>query len=256
MPTITLRAPRERARSSGAGAFLGLADDGRQYWVKVPGNLQGNQVLVNEVIVGELGILLGAPVRERALVLVPAALTSWSDFPIRRSSTALVAHASLHVPGAVDDDELRYTKRDDNARRQAAMAGLWDLCVGEDPQWLYETGARYSMWSYDHGLWFTTGEGDWDGDVLARLVDTDGALAEVPAGVNTERFRELADSIERLSVEMLLTVVSQVPVEWEADDRNLEAMAWFIFRRRAQVAQRLRRRAETPPGAHTTGSPT
>ena len=89
--TTSVRAPRERAQSSGAGAFLALADDGRQYWVKVPGNEQGNQVLVNEVIVGELGRLLDAPVRERVLVTIPAAITGWAEFPIPSSARPLLA---------------------------------------------------------------------------------------------------------------------------------------------------------------------
>jgi len=252
-PTATLRAPIVRAQSSGAGAFLGLADDGRQYWVKVPGNEQGEQVLVNEVIVGELGKLLGAPVRERTLLSVPPGVTRWDGFPRSASATPLVAHGSLHVPGAVDDDDLRYTKRDDNARRQAVMIGLWDLCLGEDPQWLYETTAAYSMWSYDHGLWFTTGEGDWDGAVLEQLVDVDGTLQDPPRGLDRQTLLSFADKVTDLTPDELLSVVSAVPVEWGTDDRNLEAMAWFLFCRRGPVADRLRRLAAVPSGERSTG---
>lgn len=240
--------------SSGAGSFLGLADDGRQYWVKVPGNDQGNQVLTNEVIVSEVGLLLGAPVRERVLVNVPQAVCAWSEFPVRGAAGPLLGHGSHHVAGAVDDDELRYTKRDDNARRQAAMAGLWDLCIGEDPQWLYETGAAYSVWSYDHGLWFTTGEGDWDQGVLERLVDTVSPIPKLPAGVNRDRMREVADLIDNLTPEQLLTVVSAVPVEWGTDDRDLETMAWFLYSRRRRVAERLRKRAEPTSGDQKVGT--
>lgn len=251
MATVKLRAPRQRALSSGAGAFLGLGDDGRQYWVKVPGNEQGNQVLVNEVIVGELGRIVGAPVRERVLVTVPPGITTWDRFPVRPSTSPLLAHGSVHVPGAVDDDDLRYTKRDDNARRQAAMIGLWDLCVGEDPQWLYETTAAYSMWSYDHGLWFTTGEGDWDEAVLMRLMDVDGSFPRPPRGLDTSALHSVANEIASLTPEVLLTVMSAVPVEWGTDDRDLEAMAWFLFRRRGSVADRLRRLAADPVGKAT-----
>ncbi|MFV0320333.1 MAG: hypothetical protein ACK5IN_08250 [Microbacterium sp.] len=254
-PTVTIRAPRERALSSGAGAFLGLADDGRQYWVKVPGNAQGNQVLVNEVIVAEVGRLIGAPVRERALVRVPSSVAAWSEFPVRGVVGPLVAHASHHVPGAVDDDELRYTKRDDNARRQAAMAGLWDLCVGEDPQWLYETAASYSVWSYDHGLWFTTGEGDWDRNVLERLADVDSRIPKLPAAVSRERLSEVADVIDELTPDQLLTAVSLVPVEWGTDDGDLETMAWFLYSRRRPVAERLRKRAEPASGDQRIRTP-
>lgn len=254
-PTISLRAPRQRALSSGAGAFLGIADDGRQYWIKVPGNAQGSQVIVNEVIVGELGRMLDAPVRERALIAIPAALSRWGSFPIGAQRVDLVAHGSLHVPGAEDSDDLRYTRRDDNARRQAAMLGLWDLCVGEDPQWLYETTAEYSMWSYDHGLWFTTGEGDWDTDVLENLVNVDGSFSGSVPGLDKTALLSMADRIEALGPEDLLSVVSGVPVEWDTDDRDLEAMAWFLFCRRGPVADRLRGRAGRSGGkstGHTT----
>ncbi|GAA3773889.1 hypothetical protein GCM10022240_27180 [Microbacterium kribbense] len=243
-----IRAPRERARSSGAGAFLALGANGNQYWVKVPNNGQGSQVLVNEVIVGEVGKLIGAPVRERVLVTVPPGVTTWSDFPVAASSVPLLAHGSLHVPHAVDDDELTYTRRDDNARRQAAMLGLWDLCVGEDPQWLYETTAAYSVWSYDHGLWFATGEGDWDAAVLNKLLHVDASFPHPPKGISVRALRETATRISSLTSGELLTAMSAVPVEWGTGDEDLEAMAWFLFSRREPVAHRLNKLAAAASG--------
>lgn len=251
--TTSVRAPRERAQSSGAGAFLALADDGRQYWVKVPGNEQGNQVLVNEVIVGELGRLLDAPVRERVLITIPAAITGWAEFPIPSSARPLLAHGSLHLPNAIDADELRHTRRGQNTERQAALVGLWDLCVGEDPQWLYDTSAADAVWSYDHGLWFTTGEGDWDEGVLAKLLDVVATLPNIPRAIDKPRLRAMAADIRGLTPEALLSVMSAVPVEWGTDDRDLEAMAWFLFRRRGPVADRLERRADDRSDRQPTG---
>lgn len=246
--TITIRAPRERAQSSGAGAFLALADDGRQYWVKVPNNPQGNQVLVNEVIVGELGRVLGAPMRERALVKVPVSVTQWDDYPVQASTTPVLAHASLHVPSAEDADDLHYTKRDDNARRQAAIAALWDLCVGEDAQWLYDTASSYTIWSYDHGFWFATGEGDWNAHVLARMLAVASPLADLPRAVDSGEFLRMADAIDTLTPAVLLGIMSEVPVQWGTGDEDLEAMAWFLFNRRTSVAERLRKLAAVSSG--------
>jgi len=227
---------------------LALADDGRSYWVKVPGNEQGNQVLVNEVVVAEVGAILGAPIRERILVTVPPSMTEWSEFPARRSPIPLLAHASLHVPHAEDSDDLHYTKRDDNGRRQAALAGLWDLCVGEDEQWLYDSSASYSIWSYDHGFWFTTGEGDWDAEVLQRLLGVANELKDLPHDVDREELDRVADAIAALTPQQLLGVMSAVPVEWGTSDRDLEAMAWFLFNRRDAVAFRLRQIASASSG--------
>lgn len=240
-PAITLRAPIRRATSSGAGAFLALGDDGNQYWVKVPGNPQGNQVLVNEVIVEEIGRRIGAPVRERILVSIPPGLTQWNDFPVPVSTSPLIAHGSLHVPSAEDSDKLQYTRRDGNAQRQASLLALWDLCVGEDPQWLYETTAAYSIWSYDHGLWFTTGEGDWDEGVLQRIVALNGLPSgALPLGLDSAEFARVAQQLEQLSADDLLAAMAAVPVEWGSSDHDLESMAWFIFSRREAVASRMR----------------
>ena len=252
-PSVTVRAPRMRAQSSGAGAFLALADDGRQYWVKVPGNPQGSQVLVNEVIVAELGRMLDAPVRERTLLHVPAGISEWSLFPAPTSTVPLVGHGSLHLIDAVDSDELIHTRRGMNPQRQAALFGLWDLCVGEDPQWLYETSASDAVWSYDHGLWFTTGEGDWSEQVLRALVDIVVVLPGDPEHLDPIRLRAMADDLEALTADDLLGAMSAVPVEWGTDDADLECMAWFLYRRREPVASRLRKRADLASARPLTG---
>ena len=243
--TAMVRAPRERARSSGTGAFLGIADDRRQYWVKVPGNPQGDQVLVNEVIVAGVGAIIGAPVRDTVLLRVPANLTAWSQFPARKSDVPLLAHGSLHLDSAIDDDGLQYTKHDDNARRQSRMVGLWDLCLGDDPQWAYDASASYSVWSYDHGLWFTTIEGDWNEQILVRLLGVDGSYPSPPDGLDVDELVRTAKAIEAISPPDLLAVVSAVPVEWGTSDSDLEAMAWFLYLRRRPVARRIRSLALT-----------
>lgn len=247
--TLSLRAPIRRAKSSGAGAFLGVASDNRLYWLKVPGNHQGDQVLVNEAIVQGVGRLLGAPVRERALIRVdPMIASAWDDYPARPSSSPVIAHGSLHVEGAVDDDRLKYTRSGDNPERQARLLGLWDFCVGEDPQWLFETGASYATWSYDHGLWFTTGEGDWDAQVLEQIIDVDASWQSPPPGLSKTAIVAMAGKISALTPDELLGVMSAVPLEWGTGDRDLESMAWFLYRRRDAVAARLQQLAHRLPG--------
>lgn len=240
--TVTLRAPIKRAASSGAGAFLGLADDGEKYWLKVPGNQQGDVVLVNEVIVAELGRTLGAPVRPRVPVRIPAELArGWRLYPAPVRTESVIAHGSLHLEHAMDEDRLKHAARDDNPRRQARLLGLWDLCVGDDAQWLYDASHDLSVWSYDHGFWFTTGEGDWDESVLARLIDLDGTWSDqTPRAIDGEALREFANDVERLDPNTLLAIMARVPVEWGAADHDLEAMAWFLHRRRLGTAARLR----------------
>lgn len=242
---VSLRAPIRRAQSSGAGAFLGLASDDQQYWFKVPGNHQGNYVLANEVIVERVGALIGAPVCERTLAWVSPAMMGWKHYPAPVSPGPVIAHASRHVRGAIDDDALTYIRRDDNARRQASMLALWDWCLGDDEQWLYEAANSSSIWSYDHGLWFTTGEGDWDKEILQSLVEIDGSFPHPPTGLNRERLRDVADRIEAVSPDELVSAMSEVPVEWGVPHEDLEAMGWLLYRRAPAVAARVRRLASS-----------
>ncbi len=249
--SITLRAPLRKALSSGADAFLGIADDGNSYWFKVPGNRQGNYVLANEVIVERVGALIGAPVCSRALARVLPASMAWELYPVPPTAGAVVAHASLHVAGAIDDDSIGYTRRDDNARRQSALLALWDWCLGEDEQWLYEVANSSSIWSYDHGLWFTTGEGDWDEHVLQHLLAVDGSFRLPPKGLSAQRLHEVADRIEAVTREELLDAVSEVPVEWGIPTSDLEAMGWLLYRRAPDVAKRTRLLAPTHRSSRT-----
>lgn len=238
--TITLRAPIQRAQSSGAGAFLGVADDGNQYWFKVPGNQQGNFVLANEVIVECVGRLIGAPVCSRKLAWVTPAAMAWESYPAAPSAAPVVAHASSHIKGAIDDDAFSYTRRDDNARRQASLLALWDWCLGDDEQWLYEAASSSSIWSYDHGLWFTTGEGDWTSEVLRSLESIDGSFSTPPPGLNEQKLLEVADRIEQVTRDELLDAMSEVPIEWGIPSSDLETMGWLLYRRAPRVAERTR----------------
>ncbi|WP_346957999.1 hypothetical protein [uncultured Arthrobacter sp.] len=53
---------------SGCKPFLGLADDGNQYWIKHVGNDHGIQSLVVERVVAAVGDMILAPVRPIALL--------------------------------------------------------------------------------------------------------------------------------------------------------------------------------------------
>lgn len=239
---LHLRAPIRLARSSGAGAFLGVADDGNKYWLKVPGNPQGNQVLVNEVIVEEIGRRIGAPVRARRLVEVGSELaSSWPDFPVKRfGGRHAIAHGSLHVEPSIDDDVMRYTKKGTNAQRQARLITLWDFCIGEDEQWLYDTSSSFDIWSYDHGFWFTTGQGDWNESVLTSLLHSDWSWRVMPSGIDPDELIVVAARIEALTKREILLAMSAVPVDWGTTDADLEIMGWFLHSRREAVGARAR----------------
>ncbi len=237
IPTADLRNPI-KSSGGGTGAFLGLASNGKQYWVKVADNPQGTQVIVNEVVVAGIGQLLGAPIRPTELVKIPSTLTEWRVVP----GMALhhgVAHASEHLEYAEENDSFEYRGRDNNRVRQASLIALWDLCMGGDPQWLYDLANEYSVWSFDHGLWLG-GDGYWTRESIYRVRDVPWEWSETLAGLDRSAFDDFANKLMAISSGQLLRVVASVPIEWSVPDEDLEALAWFIYYRRNATATRLR----------------
>jgi hypothetical protein len=52
--------------------------------------------------------------------------------------------------------------------------------------------------------------------------------------------KTVADTIERVTIDDCISITANVPSEWPVSDRDLEAVAWLLYRRRSQVADRLR----------------
>ncbi|QIM19567.1 hypothetical protein G7066_15080 [Leucobacter coleopterorum] len=237
LPCVQLVAPLQRT-ASGSEAFLGLASDGNQYWVKAPDNPQGSRTLIAEVIAHGIGRMLGAPVPDTALVNIPAKLP-WT-YKDGRQMREGVAHGSLNIPNVIESDDWgTYSRRDDNRRRQARILALWDLCMGVDPQWLHQTTADYSIWSFDHGFWLA-GESDWD-LVSLRQIGTSAWLYDVEPGVaSASALHETADSLNDLSLESIQAIANDVPLDWNTTVVELEELTILLHARSAAVANRLR----------------
>lgn len=231
-----------RTTESGSGTFLGLASDGNEYWIKAPNNPQGVRTLAAEVVVHGIGNLLGAPVCETALIDIPATM-NWLFTPQHRLNGG-IGHASLNLRNALVSEEwTTYSALDHNRERQAILLGLWDLCMGGDPQWLHDVAAEYSIWSFDHGFWLG-GDGDCSAHSLQQLGSTPWQY-DLELGIASARALRIASvavgSIDRMA---LHAVTDQVPVEWGIPRSELAALADILFVRAEGVAQRLAEAAD------------
>ena len=114
-----LVAPIQRSQSN-SGAFLALAADGREYWVKPHDNPQGIRTLAAEVIVYGVGRLVDAPVREIVLMDIPS--LRWRYAPQSWLHQG-IATASLNVEPVVQSDEWStFSHLDNNRERQNSAA--------------------------------------------------------------------------------------------------------------------------------------
>lgn len=222
---------------SGAAAFLGLAEDGHQYWVKAPNNPQGARTLITERVVYGIGDLIGAPLPASALITIPPTLR-WELRP-GLSLRGGIGHGSRDITPVVEvDDWGLHAAQDHNRERQAPIIGLWDLCLGEDPQWLHRLDDDMSISTFDHGLWFGGGA-DWTLSDL-RAVGT-RPWDDLDSGVaSAQALLETADRIDALTLEDIRSVTETVPVEWDTTQGELSELASILFVRAEGVADRLR----------------
>lgn len=231
-----------RKSNSGSGAFLGVASDGNEYWVKAPNNPQGPRTLVAETVCYGLGRAIGAPVCENALIDIPTGM-DW-EYARGYRLRGGVGHGSLNVTDAIESDEwATYSARDDNRSRQASLFALWDLCMGADPQWLHKVVEDYTIWSFDHGFWLA-GEVDWSIESL-RAIGVKGWHYDIDAAVTSARaLRGAAERVEALSAASIRAVTDLVPLEWSVTKQELSELADILLRRAAGVADRLRDAAD------------
>lgn len=228
----------------GSLPFQVLATDGKIYWVKMSHNKQGPKMLATEQIVAACGRLLGAPVCETALIEIPEVF----DGDALDNGTVLragIAHGSLNVDNSLFDKwhTPQYRDQDDNRRRHAGYFALYDWCWGEDMQWLYDASDDRKTYSHDHGH-FLPGGPEWTISSLEQNVDNPREIDALERGLDHRELARIADLLDNTGRETLCEIVRCIPEEWQLEVAELEAVGWFLERRRSGVAQRLRVLAE------------
>lgn len=225
---------------TGSIPFLGLAVNGGRYWVKCIGNPHGVDSLMAERVVEALARKLDAPMRSSVLVHVPGHLIQDSRM-VGSGNQAGVAHGSVLLDSCDVKSVLDSVGRDGNKIRQPRFIALWELCSGEDEQWLYDRENDEQVWSFDHGYWITGGEPEpltvRDLEVTLRhWKPWEGSVR----GMDPTAFLAVAVRLEELTVSDFIDVVASVPVAWAISDELLESLAWWLYQRRVHAAKRMR----------------
>ena len=234
-PTIAVAL--QSSPRGGSGTFLGADTKGRQWWVKPLNNLQGERVVVTEAIVGAVGQLIGAPVCEAAVVVLPEELRGWEFRPGSQLEPGL-AHASRAVDSALEDRQLLYRDRDDNGQRHAGVFALYDWCWGGDDQWLYSESDDRKLFSHDHGYYLPEGP-RWTERSLEDKVDEPRQLRYPIEGLDDSELAHLAARLRGLRANDLADALRTIPSGWPVTDTELETVGWFLDRRAGPVAHRL-----------------
>lgn len=226
------------------GPFRAMASDNQTYFVKsldtcIPA---GERSLAVEQIVARLGELIGAPICKTSLIRIPDALEGWAPYPNRGRLRAGLAHASRALDHAEDvGPTLVARTKDDNSRRHVGVYALYDWCFGMDQQWLLDLDNDRTIYSHDHGLYFPPlGQAGWSRDELTSRVDEPRELPDPRDGLLSEETKRVALAVEQVSRDDLAGILHAVPASWPVSDAELEVLGWFLERRAAGVAERVR----------------
>lgn len=240
-PDIELKATLQKSSEGGSGAFLGLADDGQRYWIKTINNAQGERVPITEQIVGRIGSLIDAPTCRVQTIGIDSNFVGW-EFKSGKKLEQGIAHASLHVEDAVLNRALDHRVDDDNVKRHAFVFALYDWCWGGDIQGLLAAKEENKFYSHDHG-WYLPPEGaQWNIAELEAKVDTAHEMQKNEDGIDHSAADEVAMALEAVQKENIRNALSCIPSAWPVNDAELECVGFFLEKRTAAVAQRIRQR--------------
>lgn len=226
-----------RRVSSGSHPAVFRDKRGDSYFVK---GRQIGRAAVTDHIVGEVGMMIGAPVASVVLVDVPDFLVRYepelngedADFD---EFWPGVGHGSLEIPGCEDRFDIQNYSHGANRDRFASLAILYGLFHASDRQYLYERHGARRPWSHDHGD-FLPGRIDW------TVASLRGALPAKPdqkilegAGLSYERLRQSAQALRLLTDEKIATAVASPPNCWGIRFLERVELAAYLAVRRNQL---------------------
>jgi hypothetical protein len=207
--------------------------DGKVYIVK--GRQAGRQI-VNDQLVGRLGVLLGAPVAPVGIVDVDEILTNDPDEPEVAYFESGLAHASLVIPDCNDDRDIRrYQGQPVNRSRFALLCVLYGWVGANDHQFLYKIKHPNAVYSVDHGHFFPGGPNWTIQDLLeAPEAYLDQKILEICRFQELE-FQGALMALVKLSDEDILRAVSRPPAEWGITIDERVALVAYLVKRREEL---------------------
>ncbi len=239
---IKLKNPIRQGGTGGSRPFLAAGEDGASYWVKVLNNPQGPTILCSEQIVGRLFARLRGPVSKIVTAAIPAELAGWQfcDVPPLTLEPG-IAHACLDVPDTVQVGSLHDRAEDSNAGHHVYILAMYDLCWGDDQQWLKQTSAESRYISHDHGFYLPPGGPGIS--VQPAHLDVAHEYSDKGDGLDETVIEKVASLIDALSQSDIVSVMAAgIPQSWPITDNELETVGHCILHRAPGVAARLRAR--------------
>ncbi|MFW0112728.1 hypothetical protein, partial [Rothia sp. CCM 9416] len=173
------------------------------------------------------GNIIGAPVRDWAVVYVP------SDFTGRimdsdQFFSSLPMFGSLNIPNSSPKDQIIWVDRDSNYSRIPMLIALWHLCNADDTQIIYDLKADAKIYSIDHGYWFGSWEGARD---LSEGMTLYEPLPTLKGRIPIDEWERAKANLSALTKASVKYIPSMIPSEWGVDESEIMPMLDYAVSR-------------------------
>lgn len=234
---VTLFSVRQIA-DTGESPLHVICEDGSEYWCKKYNHDAKGLTVVNEIVATEIGKALGAPMRDWAIIDVPAPLAGRRVFPSSSEVySSLPMFGSKHIPDAQASDSIRWVDRDGNYGRIPLLIAVWELCLAEDVQILYAMSEDAKIFSIDHGYWFASGAGirQMDPDYERYLSGPLPLYERIPRS----DWDAAIEAVQNFSPQQVRHIHRLLPSEWAVPQDIVMEMVEFAHSRAEQTIQKL-----------------
>ena len=175
-----------------------------------------------------------------AILSIPEEMAGW-EFTRDRNLEVGIAHGSRAIDGATEIRKLHHRSQNDNARHHGAIITAYDWCWGSDAQWLVSADDDSRYYSHDHGHYLPGGP-NWTSEQLVASVDDAHEYQDPGDGLDLVAMTDVIEKLSAVGRDDLAKILRRVPPEWDVSDDELETLGFFLERRGAAAAERLRQR--------------
>ncbi len=224
---ITIR----RGWNSAARPVLARGIDKKEYVIK--GQQAGRQV-INDQVVARLGVAMGAPVGQPAIMEISSDLIE--EDPNFNYLAVGTAHGTIFIADCSDDREpVNYINQSENRARFALLCVLYGWVYSNDCQFIYKKSRPNLVHSVDHGHFFPGGPNWTKSDLTqAPQAELDQFLYK-RCKFTKDEISSALQALSSVSEKTIIQAVAAPPSEWGLTLDERVTLVEYLTRQQQQL---------------------